>query len=57
MSSDIDADAGYNVLSMSKNTTYFGLLLVAVAMIAGDLVYESCWVPCSNSVPGLRYFL
>jgi len=39
MSSDIDADAGYRVLSMSKNTTYFGLLSVVVAMISDELVY------------------
>jgi hypothetical protein len=44
MSADIDADAGYNVLSMSKNTTYFELLSVDVAIIPGDLVYGSCWV-------------
>ena len=36
MSSDIDADAGYSVLSMSKNTTYFRLLSVTVAIIPRD---------------------
>ena len=57
MSSDIDADAGYNVLSMSKNTTYFGLLSV-VAMIPRDFVYESYWMPSdARTVPGLRYFV
>ena len=37
MSADIDADAGYRVLSMSKNTTYFELLSVTVAIIPKDL--------------------
>ena len=57
MSADIDADAGYNVLSMSKNTTYFGLLSVAVAMTPGEFVYESCWVPSdARSLSGLEVF-
>lgn len=38
MSADIDADAGYSVLSMSKNTTYFGLLSVVVAIGYGGRV-------------------
>ena len=32
ISADIDADAGYRVLSMSKNTTDFDVLSVSVAI-------------------------
>jgi len=44
MSADIDADAGYRVLSMSKNTTYFGLLSAVVAIILGIGLCTSDWV-------------
>ena len=52
MSSDINADAGYSVLSMSKNTTYFELLSVTVAMIPRDW---SRAVGVFGSSSGFRY--
>ena len=54
ISADIDADAGYNVLSMSKNTTYFRLLSVTVAMIPGDWSRAVGWLPILELCTGLE---